>query len=266
MLRYVRKSKGPSRRVEVDARSGAFASIVSPTATPALPMSHSTATTPIPSLNDGQMLYHGLDKWNAQPGALWNIRAEWDADAWARHLHIEGQIFNGARLLNQPGPFKRIGAFAAFNQYWPCFRLRDALSGEVLTPESMALWVPRVTLWLLPFYARSLIVAGIRFQLQVACPTAHFQTDLLCYLRSLYRVLDLHPAYKEEMGILTERIITLGLIIEAATYATTSGMEPLRNFTEGAGPCIAVGNEELHIDLVFNEPRYLDDAGGLGLN
>ena len=229
-------------------------------------MSHSTATTPILSLNAGQMLAHGLDKWNAQPGELWNIRAEWDADAWTRHLQMEGQIFNGTRLLNQPGPFKRIGAFAALNQYWPGFRLQHAGNGAPLSPEAMALWVPRVTLWLIPFYARSLIMAGAKFQLQVACPTAHFQADLLCYLRSLYHVLDRHPAYKHEMGILTERILTLGLIFEAATYATTSGMEPLCSFTEGAGPCLAAGNDELHIDLVFNEPRFLDNAVGLGLN
>lgn len=266
MLRYGRISKGPFSRVEPDARSCAFASIVSPSATPGMPMSHSTATTPNPTLNAGQMLSHGLDKWNAQPGELWKIRAEWDACAWAKHLQVEGLIFNGTRLLTQPGPFKRIGSFAALNQYWPGFRLQHADNGVPLDAEAMALWVPRVTLWLVPFYARSLIMAGARFQLQVACPTAHFQADLLCYLRSLYHVLDRHPAFKEEMGILTERIITLGLILEAATYATTSGMEPLRSFTEGAGPCLAVGNEELHIDLVFNEPRYLDDAGGLGLN
>lgn len=233
-------------------------------------LSHSSATAPIPVLNTEQLLAYGLAKWNTQPGAIWNICGEWDAGAWQALGAREGQIFNGDRALKQPGPFKRLGAFVVLNQYWPCFRLRDSRSGQWLSPEAAALWAPRLTVWLLPFYARGLAMNGSSLTLKVECPTPHFQADLIGHLRSLFRLLDQDPDLREEWDLLTERILSLGLTIEAATYAATSGMEPLRAFVTAPGNCFErcdpAFKDELMIDIIFNEPRFLTDATDIGLD
>lgn len=233
-------------------------------------LSHASAPAPIPVLNTEQLLAHGLAKWNAQPGAIWNIRGEWNAAAWQELGSREGRIFDGHHALNHPGPFKRLGAFAVLNQYGPCFCLRDSRSGQLLSPEAMALWAPRLTLWLLPFYGSGLAMNGSSLSLKVECPTPHFQADLIGHLRSLFRLLDQDPGLREEWDLLTERVLSLGLTIEAATYAATSGMEPLRTFVTAPGNCFErcdpAFKDELMIDIIFNEPKFLADATDIGLD
>ena len=232
--------------------------------------SQSPATAPIPVLNTEQLLAYGLAKWNAQPGAIWNILGEWDAGVWREQGSREVRIFDGDRSLKQPGPFKRLGAFAVLNQYWPSFRLRDSRNGQLLSPEAMALWAPRLTVWLLPFYGRGLAMNGNSLSLKVECPTPHFQADLIGHLRSLYRLLDQDPGLRDEWDLLTERILSMGLTIEAATYAATSGMAPLREFVTAPGNCFercdSAFKDELTIDIIFNEPKFLTDATDIGVN
>ncbi len=222
------------------------------------------------SLGIEQLLVHGVEKWNHQPGELWHIRCAWDAGAWQALKGREAQIFDGRRCLANPGPFKRLGAFAVLNQYAPCFQLWEARSGRPLDADALALWVPRVTLWLQPFYGSSLTVGGRRLSVDLGCPTPHFQVDLIGYLRSVFRILSRNPAFRGEQGILTERIIALGLIVEAAAYAVTSGMEALREFIMAAGNCLerceAGFKEEQIVDLIFNDPKFLTDAIDIGVN
>jgi len=233
-------------------------------------MSSPTVISTVHPLGTEQLLMHGLEKWNHQPGGLWNIHCEWDAEAWQDLKVREAQIFDGRRCLANPGPFKRLGAFAVLNQYAPSFRLLDARSRQPLDADALALWVPRVTLWLQPFYGSSLAVAGRRLSVDVGCPTPHFQVDLIGYLRSVFRVLSRNPAFRSELGILTERIVTLGLIVEAAAYAVTGGMAVLKDFIMAAGNCLerceAGFKDEQIVDLIFNDPHFLTDAIDIGVN
>jgi len=223
-----------------------------------------------PLLGPEQLLTHGVEKWNHQPGGLWNIRCDWDAAAWRELKRREAQIFDGRRCLANPGPFKRLGAFVMLNQYAPSFRLSDARNGQPLDADALALWVPRVTLWLQPFYGGSLTIGDRRLCVDLACPTPHFQVDLIGYLRSVFRVLSRNPDFRSEVGILTERIVTLGLIVEAAAYAVTGGMQALQNFVMAAGNCLerceTDFKEEQIVDLIYNDPQFLTNAVDIGVN
>lgn len=233
-------------------------------------MSSTAALSQMPALGTEQLLAHGLEKWNHQPGGLWGIGCTWDAGAWAELKAREVRIFDGTRCLAQPGPFKRLGAFAVLNQYRPSFRLFDHASGRPLDAKELALWVPRVTLWLQPFYGSALTMGQGRFRLPLGCPTPHFQVDLIGYLRSVYCSLADDPACKAEDDILTERIITMGLIIEAAAYAVAGGLKNLQEFVTGSGNCFercdAQFLDEQLIDIFFNAPKFLADAVDIGVN
>ncbi|MBX3748638.1 MAG: hypothetical protein KF897_00960 [Opitutaceae bacterium] len=233
-------------------------------------MSSTAAISQMPALGTEQLLAYGLDKWNHQPGGLWGIRCAWDAAAWAELKAREAQIFDGRRCLAQPGPFKRLGAFAVLNQYGPCFRLFECASGRPLDAQALALWVPRVTLWLQSFYGSGLTMNQGQFRLPLGCPTLHFQVDLIGYLRSVYGSLADDPACKAEDDVLTERIITMGLIIEAAAYAVAGGLKNVQGFVTGSGNCFercdARFLDEQLIDIYFNAPKFLTDAVDIGVN
>jgi len=233
-------------------------------------MSSNAAISPMPGLGTEQLLAYGVDKWNHQPGELWGIKCEWDADAWRELKARESGIFDGIRTLAQPGPFKRLGAFAVLNQYRPSFQLRDRANNRPLDGKALALWVPRVTLWLQPFYGSGLTMNQRRLNLQLGCPTLHFQVDLIGYLRSVYGSLNGHPAFRDECDILTERILTMGLIIESAAYAVTSGMRALQDFVAGSGNCFERCDsrfmDEQLVDMIFNDPAFLANATDIGVN
>jgi len=233
-------------------------------------MSSITAISPLPLLGTERLLAHGLAKWNHQPGELWGIGSEWDAGAWTSLKTRETGIFDGKRSLAHPGPFKRLGAFAVLNQYQPSFRLWDRANGRPLDAQALALWVPRVTLWLLPFYGSGLTLNQRPLNLRFGCPTLHFQVDLIGYLRSLYTLVTDDPALRDECDVLTERIITMGLIIESSSYAVTSGMQALQDFVTGSGNCLERCDsrfvDEQVVDMIFNDPRFLADATDIGVN
>lgn len=78
------------------------------------------------------------------------------------------------------------------------------------------------------------------------------------------------PTLRDECDVLTERIITMGLIIESSSYAVTSGMQALQGFVTGSRNCFErcdsrfVDNQL--VDLIFNDPRFLSDATDIGVN
>ena len=86
----------------------------------------------------------------------------------------------------------------------------------------------------------------------------------------MYRVLDRNPAFKLEHSILTERVMTTALIVEAAAYASMNGIEGVKRFVTSAGDCFGRSDpatkEEIFIDVMFNSPEFLENAMGVGLN
>lgn len=216
------------------------------------------------------MLQHALDKWNHQPGYLWNVHVAWSEDGWRSQKATEASLFNGNDIIEGPGPFKRLGSFAILNQYTPCFELFDAASKNPLSEGPRVIWSARVLLWLLPHYAAALRMDGEPLRLSVGLPTAHFQADYLGYLRSIGRRASIDPTIKDNKPLLIERILTSAMIIEGATYASTSGMEKLKDYIGTAQKCIqSLESRILHevaIDLSFNDPDFLSLGSGIGLN
>lgn len=219
-----------------------------------------------PALSREQSIEYGLEKWNAQPGAAFQVRVTLNNDQWAQYALRETTIFNGAWLLKQPGPFKRLASFAVGCQYYDLFDITSTDGRSISTVD----WAPRIALWLLEFVAPSISVRGKPLRLTIASPTAHFQADLIGYLRSLRAILGKHPEHRSEMGLNTERIITVGLILEAATYASSAGIDCISEFLTAADSCVAGASgptkKELAIDILFNDPEFLENATGIGLN
>jgi hypothetical protein len=209
-----------------------------------------------------QTIRYGIEKWNNQPGQLWDITASLNEKGWHEFLAREAEIFNGEWLLKEPGPFKRLASLMIGCQYFEVFNLVST-KGETVDPT---MWVPRLAVWLLPFLAPSLVVKGHKMELIVAAPTAHYQVDFVGYLRSVHAIVKESPDIRDELGLNTERIITVGLILEASTYASTAGVESLKEFLTTAENCVgntdAPHKKELDIDLQFNSSKFLRLALG----
>jgi hypothetical protein len=201
-------------------------------------------------------LKRALESWNERVGAKWAYNAEWDSSAFTNYIALESAIFDGDLLGKTPGPFKMLAAFFLLYQLEPPYVLKQS-NGASATLEQTVTWMPRIAAWSYPYNYDVLYFNGSKLPFCPSFPTAHFFVDFIGYLRSLRKTYTINPSACISKNLLVERITTVALILEGATYSSLVALDTLRPFTELVSTCIEQFTEEQRWDLYLNDP-YAD--------
>jgi hypothetical protein len=207
-------------------------------------------------LRDGSLKL-ALVEWNDGPGRIWGLKAVWNDDAWNNFQGLEKELFDGAFISDQPGPFKRLGAFCVLVQYFPFFDLQKHDGSPLDDPaRSEVLWLPRIAVWSLSHEASVLRLNDSPLPFTPGFPSAHMLVDFIGYLRNLKNSAIKNPDSILKKDLLAERAITVGIILEGATYASISPSDLLLKFTHNSAKCRTAFNGEQKADLDTQDPDY----------
>lgn len=129
------------------------------------------------------ILGFGLSQFNDICGAVYSVKASLNDE----NLKTASAAFERICTLGfpeNPGPFKRLGAFAILSQIWPFFTVTHVIEGRTESPEELEIiWQPRIIVWILPIFAAALEISGQEPSIsQLVLPTPHFQVEFIAYL------------------------------------------------------------------------------------
>lgn len=168
----------------------------------------------------------------------------------------------------QPGPFKRLGAFAVLAQAYAPFLVKSNQLARVLPENADIVWGARLVVWTLPVFAASLELNNDNGPSigDVLLPTPHFQVEFIAYLRAMaHGQAELKLTVDDHL--LLERSTATGLMLEACAYVPRRIAHTDTGFYSKAASCLeAIADDELlRDDWKFNDPGFLDMAVGIGL-
>lgn len=168
----------------------------------------------------------------------------------------------------EPGPFKRLGAFAILSQAYQPFGISASVPERPLPPHADLIWPARLVVWTLPVFAASLELnddAGPSIG-DVLLPTPHFQVEFIAYLRNMANGAKETKVAPDD-GLLLERSTATGLMLEACAYIPHTIPHTDTSFYSKAASCLdsIAADELLRDDWKFNDPNFLDLAVGIGL-
>ena len=211
-----------------------------------------------------KMLDVAIRRFNGVPGLAFSV----DASLHEQNLRQCCDTFRRVSHLgfpDDPGPFKRLGAFACFAQAMPLFNVKNALGPDI--PDILAIWLPRLVVWTLPVFAAALEVDGeARCIDDFVLPTPHFQVEFIGYLRNMFKGSE-QTGQSPPDALLLERATATGLILEACAYMPINADRPNRSLYSKAATCLdAIAADELLVDdWRFNDPAFLELAVGIGV-
>lgn len=212
--------------------------------------------------NEGHRLLDlALRRFNDIPGLAYSIKAS----ILPNNLQKCCEAFKRVSVLgfpNDPGPFKRLGAFSVLSQVWPPFQVDPAD-----TTDTNLIWGPRLVVWFLPVMA-----AALEFDDDGPCirdmllPTPHFQVEFIAFLRNMANG-SVPPAPSPDDSCLLERATATGLMLEACAYVPTKINHSDTSFYSKAAACLEAITEDplLLDDWRFNDTEFLNLAIGMNL-
>ena len=214
--------------------------------------------------NGRKMLQYAISSFNATPGTAYGVTAALNTGNLEKCCELFLAI-SSIGFPADPGPFKRLGAFATLTQAYPVFEISHNLYQEV--PDLAAIWQPRIAVWTLPIFAAVLEVDGEpRCIDDLVLPTPHFQVEFIAYLRNMFQGVLTTGVIPSESRLL-ERATATGLILEACAYAPDQSHRPDRSLYSKAATCLdAIAADALLLnDWKFNDPEFLELATGIGV-
>lgn len=197
----------------------------------------------------------GLALWNLFPGDLWSVKAAFDEAGFARCDKLISRAFDdGVLLPKEPGPYKRLAAYALGVQYFSPYVWPTGCAPE--------LWEPRIAVWTLANLGR-MVLANTNPPLPpVRFPTLHIQIEIVAHLRSIHTSLQRRSS-PVEIDTFAERVTQLGLIFEGVAYASYPNADRLAKFRPLAAACVVNGSisDPVSVDRYFLSRRFysLDD-------
>jgi hypothetical protein len=206
-----------------------------------------------------------LKRFNSVSGAAYSVSAEVDSD----NLEKCCAAFKRIKKLgfpDAPGPFKRLGAFAALAQAWSPF-LVTPIHHTAEDPNFELIWGARLVVETLPGFAAVIELGGKtgHFIRNSLLPTPHFQVEFIAFLRAFAN--GSKRANKDpDDGLLLERSQAIALMLEAAAYVPANDPQNEQIFAKAAGCLALIADDELFLhDWKFNDPVFLDMALAWGI-
>lgn len=214
-----------------------------------------------------RILNVGLRRFNGSVGIAYGVEVLIDEKLLAECSAVFERI-TAIGFPPDPGPFKRLGAFATLAQVFRPFVIKPSIEASILPPETEIVWGARLVVWLLPVFAGALEInhddngPGIG---DILLPTPHFQVEFIAYLRNMANgATDLK--FRPDDHLLLERATATGLMLEACAYIPKRVDHKDACFYAKAAACLeAIAQDPLLLDdWKFNDPEFLELATGLG--
>lgn len=202
-----------------------------------------------------------LKRFNDIPGSVFAVSATMD-EGNLRHCVDAFDRISKLGFPNDPGPFKRLGAFALLSQIWPPFSVRGTIPTSAPT---LIEWGPRLSVWALPVFASKMEIEGVGNLIgDLTFPTPHFQVEFIGYLRNMAHGREVTRIVANDT-LLLERVTATGLILEACSYASNVHAESALP-VQASGCMEAINRDSLLAeDWQFNDQNFLKIAYGMGI-